>query len=1067
MTGTKKQLSLYVHTHWDREWYWAFERYRTVLMSVLKRAVEAVESGELPSFHLDGQVCALEDFLELEPEFAERIRKLNAQNKLAIGPWYVLADQMLVNGESLIRNLEVGIKLSRRFGQPMMVGYNPDTFGHSQDLPRILQGFGIENAIVWRGVPELDQGPEFFWQSPDGSEVVAIALNKGYYQTMFHEVEGSESEGKIDALVEALLPWLSLRFDKQSGAIVASDEPSVVYSRYTNGCLVPVGGDHLKAPTNFARISELVGNRFVQLLSESGTSAATGVSAIELATVQLSEYLEMVLQAVQKPATPVRRIDGELRDNSCAKQHAAGYMLPGVLSTRLYLKRQNRILEHRLARLCEPIYALMSAANVVKYPAVELDNAWKYLLKNHPHDSMCGCSVDEVHREMMTRFSSIHQILDILDQRVKQELLIPGGHEWSAEDGRKRRAEKPPSIENAGFGRGDGELADPDVSLTNLAVLNVSTSSVSAPVRVALAIPDKFFAGPDGSATQDQQSASAPSPEAAPTEATSLASAKVKKTDKEMWAAANAYLLDLCGDATRFQLEGVRFETELFGELGGVPLYKDVHYLTGWVWVEKAAPLSVTRLPLSSCSAAATDGVSEAVVKASRSEISNDFFDLKVSNDGQITVDVRDVAGKQSFKLRHRFQDVADAGDSYNFDPILKDAAVQGRFASCETILTGPLVASLKLIYKIHLPEALVEDADESVWKGVEDKTNLVHFKRAKKTVEHKIETIVTLRRGVPLVFFDSTWNNLVGDHRLEVLFDTGAKVGTTWSENHFSLVERNVSSHEVALPVEKWTETPLDRFPCQRFFIANGQAFYNLGLPEYGVDGEEVSFTILRAISMLSRKRLLTRGGGAGPYMPTPEGNCLGLNTASYAWAPIMVLSNSTGFLPQGAAGGAVKSAGASTVIGGIKSAGTAKSKSVGDKRMSAGSGQLTDAERAKAYALAEQFEGVLWSTPLTSESEDCLADGSFIQVNNESLRIVTLYSTDGGNSLRLRLLNVSLSPQKSSIVLGTGWKPGAAKIEVVNLDGKVLRELKQADGAFVLECGPNELVTLQISAN
>lgn len=1064
MTGTKQQLSLYVHTHWDREWYWAFERYRTVLISAIKLAVQAVESGELPSFHLDGQVCALEDFLELEPGFTDRIKKLSAQKKLAIGPWYVLADQMLVSGESLIRNLEMGLKLTRRFGEPMMVGYNPDTFGHSQDLPRILKGFGIESAIVWRGVPELDQGPEFFWQSPDGSEVIAIALNKGYYQTTFHEVEGSEAGDNIDAIAESLLPWLNLKLDKKQGAIVANDDVSAVYSRYMNGCLVPVGGDHLKAPANLAKIVELVGKRLKQLISENGTKAATGVSAIDLKTVQLTDYLELVSQAVNKPAVPVRRIDGELRNNSRAKQHGAAYMLPGVLSTRLYLKRENRILEHRLSRISEPVYSLMSAAKLCQYPTIELENAWKYLLKNHPHDSMCGCSVDEVHREMMTRFGSIHQVLDILDQRVKQELLVTGTHEWSTEDERKKRTSKPASFVNAGFGRGDGELADPDVPLTSLAVVNVSTDSVSAPVKVSLAIPDKFFAAPSGSEgkkSKDDESASAPSPAGEVlTEATALASAKTARTQPEMLAAANAYLLNVFGDVSRFQIEGVRFETELFGELGGVPLYKDVHYLTAWVWAEKAAPLGVTRVALTAGSGVNNENVSEHVAKASRNEISNDFFDLKVTSDGQIVVDMPGASGKHSFKMRHQFQDVADGGDSYNFDPLLKDSPVQARFASCEVVSNGPLVASLKLTYKIHLPEALLAEGDAAVWKNVTDKTNLVHFKRAKKTVEHKIETTVTLKRGVPLVFFDSSWNNLVGDHRMEVVFDTGAKVKKTWSENHFSLVERNIGTHEGSIPVEKYTETPLDRFPCQRFFVANGQAFYNLGLPEYGVNGEQVSLTVLRAISMLSRKRLLTRGGGAGPYMSVPEGNCLGLNRVSYAWAPIAVLTN-----PSAAADGSASKAAPTVKIGMHgKPVPTAKG-GAGNSRANAGADELSGAERAMAYRLAEQFEGALWATPLTPESEDSLKNGSFVRVDNENLRMVTFYSTDAGKSLRLRLLNVTLSPQQGSISLAGVFNDGA-KVEVVNLDGTVLRELKGKNGSFALECGVNELVTLQISA-
>jgi hypothetical protein len=1062
MAAEKQQLSLYVHTHWDREWYWAFERYRTVLVSAMKLAIQAVESGEVPNFHLDGQVCALEDFLELEPGFADRVKKLNAANKLAIGPWYVLADQMLVSGESLIRNLEVGLKGTRQFGEPMMVGYSPDTFGHSQDLPRILKGFGINSAIVWRGVPELDQGPEFLWRSPDGSEVLAIALTKGYYQTTFHEAEGSTSEAKIDSIAESLLPWVNLKLDRERGVILASDERSTVYSRNTHGCLVPVGGDHLKPPSNLAQIIELVEKRIGDLLKKNGTASEEGVCEIKLNSIQLPDYLKMVAQAVNEPATPVRMIEGELRENSFARQYGAGYMLPGVLSTRLYLKRENRILEHRLSRVCEPVSALMSMARVTRYPAFELDNAWKYLLKNHPHDSMCGCSVDDVHREMMTRFASIHQILDILDQRVKQDLLVPGVHEWSHEDSKKERAKTKSSLENAGFGRGDGALADPDVPLTSLAVFNLSTEESSGPVKVSLAIPDDYFAKDvDKHISGD---ASDVAKEAA--KDVSIGAVKdavpTKRTNQEMMDAANKYLSDICGDKSNFQIDSVRFETELFGELGGVPLYKDVHYLEGWLWAPSNAPLGVTKLALHGHGSSGSE--SQSKVSAGSTRLQNEFFEVSVAPDGRLSIKVSGVEGKSaSFNLRHQFRDVADAGDSYNFDPILNDVPVKARFTSSRVLKSGPLVASISLKYRIDLPAGLVEDAALNDWGEFSDTANLVAFKRTEKTIEHEIETIVKLKRGIPLVFFDSSWKNLVGDHRLEVLFDTGTPVTTTWSENHFSLVERKMGSHEVKLPVEKWTETPLDRFPCQRFFIANGQAFYNLGLPEYGVEDNGVSITALRAISMLSRKRLLTRGGGAGPYLPVPDGNCIGENKISYGWAPIAVLDVLFAERRKNA----------------LQSENSEQAKNAGQSKNASSSKNLTlsDGQRVLAYKLAEQFEGNLWATPLTPESEDVVPCGSMIKVSNENLRCIAFYSTDAGKSLLLRLLNVSMKPQSSMMSVSVK----GAKVERVDLDGKSAGELEKCEAetgaetqgrpdggsvsSFTLDSGINELVTLRIS--
>ena len=180
-------LYLYLHTHWDREWYWSFGAYRTQLVTVVKNILQLLESGALEKFMLDGQTALIEDALEISPGLGPRIKTMVEAGKLSIGPWYVLADQMLVGGESLIRNLHYGLKLSEVYGGATRVGYCPDTFGHSADLPRILRGFNIDNAVVWRGVPPLALSPLFDWRSPDGSEVLTLDLTQGYYQSAFGE----------------------------------------------------------------------------------------------------------------------------------------------------------------------------------------------------------------------------------------------------------------------------------------------------------------------------------------------------------------------------------------------------------------------------------------------------------------------------------------------------------------------------------------------------------------------------------------------------------------------------------------------------------------------------------------------------------------------------------------------------------------------------------------------------------------------------------------------------------------------------------------------------------------
>ncbi len=173
-------LYFVVHTHWDREWYEPFQRMRARLVAMTDRMLGLVEEGKIPYFHFDGQTIVLEDYLEIRPGNANRIARLVKAGKIQIGPWYVLADSFLVSGESLIRNLEIGIGIARRFGKPIEIGYLPDQFGHIAQMPQILAGFGLKAAVVWRGVGREVDRNRFVWQALDGTGIFTSYLPFGY-----------------------------------------------------------------------------------------------------------------------------------------------------------------------------------------------------------------------------------------------------------------------------------------------------------------------------------------------------------------------------------------------------------------------------------------------------------------------------------------------------------------------------------------------------------------------------------------------------------------------------------------------------------------------------------------------------------------------------------------------------------------------------------------------------------------------------------------------------------------------------------------------------------------------
>ncbi|MEB3286292.1 MAG: glycoside hydrolase family 38 C-terminal domain-containing protein [Vampirovibrionales bacterium] len=375
--SVQKQPVVYLQTHWDREWYQSFRAYQVRLAEVTDAILDSLEAGVFPCFMLDGQTVLLDDYLALRPKRKAQLEKLIKSGKLKIGPWYVMPDEFLVGGESLIRNLAYGIVASRTYGQSdHFCGYLPDTFGHSADMPTILSQFGIDTAILWRGVSPNNS--EFWWQSPSGEKVLGYFLADGYLQMMLHMADDDPDLGTAgkQGLLKALSDKLSKRTD---------------LSKY----LLPIGGDHL-GPLDKAAI-ELMKKTLPDLAIE---TPDTFLAAIRPDFEQLGNKAEM--------------ISGELVNNDEA------FLLPGVYSGRLYLKQQNRMLEHALVYHWEPLQVLIKLMVNSAYGLPELALAWQTLLLNHPHDSICGCSVDEVHLHNEVRFSEVEALYAAVMPRLKK-----------------------------------------------------------------------------------------------------------------------------------------------------------------------------------------------------------------------------------------------------------------------------------------------------------------------------------------------------------------------------------------------------------------------------------------------------------------------------------------------------------------------------------------------------------------------------------------------------------------------------------------------------------------------
>jgi mannosylglycerate hydrolase len=362
------------HTHWDREWYRSAAEFELRLAHLVEGVFEALDRGAVQSFLLDGQGVVLDDYAQARPERLARLARHLGAGRLDCGPWYVLADNLLVSGEAMVRNLiEGGRAVGRYGGKPMPVGYAPDTFGHPGILPTILAGFGIDSAVTWRGFGGArGQDKDLYrWMGPDGSAVTMIHLPPAGYENGANlPVEPKAAEAR----------WKALR--------------DVLESRARSPFwLVMNGADHhVLQPDLEAAVRRL------QSLASDCTFEISSFASYARAVTRWAE------READLPA-----IEGELREG---RRHA--WVLQGTHSARLYLKQANAECQRLLERVAEPLVVLQgeargerrerAGATRAKGLREDLHLAWRTLLENHPHDSICGTSADVVHREMMTRF---------------------------------------------------------------------------------------------------------------------------------------------------------------------------------------------------------------------------------------------------------------------------------------------------------------------------------------------------------------------------------------------------------------------------------------------------------------------------------------------------------------------------------------------------------------------------------------------------------------------------------------------------------------------------------------
>ncbi|RPK23317.1 alpha-mannosidase [Paenibacillus xylanexedens] len=777
----KKRAHIISHTHWDREWYLPYEKHHMRLIQLVDSLLDQLDEGsDYKSFYLDGQTIIIEDYLQVRPEQKERLEKHIRNGRIVIGPWYILQDAFLTSGEANVRNMQVGHKDAKRYGTPSKIGYFPDTFGLVGQTPQLMQQSGIDNVFFGRGVKPTgfnntvsDAGyessfSELMWEGPDGSKVLGVLFANWY---------SNGNEVPVDE-ASARKFWETKLADAEKYA-------STNELLYMNGC------DHQPIQRD---------------LPEAIRMAEQLYPDIEFVHSNFPDYLTALRASAEHELSTVK---GELRS-----QRTDGWgTLVNTASARVYLKQMNQLGQTMLEKVAEP---LASSAYLLghAYPHDQLTYAWKTLMQNHPHDSICGCSVDEVHREMVTRFDKSRHVAEALIEESTSQIAAAVDTSIFARYGEQAR---PVVVFNTTGWERSG-VVQMELDAARLYFRDGYTLEEMATQMKAVDLLDRILVDEDGN--------------------------HIPCTVEDLGL---QFGYDLPDDRFRQPYScrrvRIRFETENVAAFG-LKTYALVNFADD---AKSGTPSKTTTL-----------------LRGERG-MENQHMIVTIADNGSFTL--TDKRTGRTYKDLGVYENVGDIGNEYMFKQPENEVALttQALQAEIRVLEDTSYLASFEVIHHWEIPESADEMLDQ-------EQRELIYYphrkaQRSTKMVPLQIRTVVSLSRNGKGVQMETTFNNQAKDHRVRALFPTDLVSAVHHVDSMFEIATRDNK------PAPEW-QNPSNTQHQQSFVDVSeqnaGLVVANLGLNEYEVlqDGRNtIAVTLLRAVGEL----------GDWGLFPTPEAQCLG----------------------------------------------------------------------------------------------------------------------------------------------------------------------------------------------
>jgi len=416
------------NTHWDREWRFPFQKNRQMLVEMIDKVLEILNAEpEYRAFHLDSQSVVIQDYLEIRPEKKDLIKKYVKEKRLLIGPWFILPDEFQVGGENLIRNLLLGHKISREYGGVSKTGYSPFSWGQISQLPQIYAGFGIDVIMFYRGVNSLDsKKAEFIWEGADGTKALTSRFSTmpryNFYFYIYRPVIHNEGFGDVE------YKW------KNGGTPFHFADKEL----YGEDYYIPKPKDTYFLENIIPSVKSIIENQvndfttphviWMEGHDSSGPNIKTVrilrdikrlLPEIEVKHSTLEEYTECLKKSADYKSLAI--VKGERR--SAQYDNRSGNLYGYTTSARMYLKQKNFETEKWLQYYAEPFNSIAGLLGL-NIKDQYLEKAWYYLLENSAHDSIGGCSLDEIHDDMMFRYKQSIEISKGVFERACKYIAV-------------------------------------------------------------------------------------------------------------------------------------------------------------------------------------------------------------------------------------------------------------------------------------------------------------------------------------------------------------------------------------------------------------------------------------------------------------------------------------------------------------------------------------------------------------------------------------------------------------------------------------------------------------------